>query len=214
MGILKWLFGQGASAQSSTIDQPVVIRSIEDADRAWRENQQGNLRAAKEKDWGLYTNTRLDAAMQLRKEGKDRQALNGFLEVIYLDINGPENAGLGWNPSSAVIAPLVVEWAWKAAQECEIDQDGVEALFLKSAAKRHESLLLPVSPAEALPKLRDALESLFACIRAKETEKETKRLAREAERNARRAEREVAKAAEREQKKAARQAQRKAQSAQ
>jgi hypothetical protein len=179
-----------------------------EADKKWRGLQQSAMKNAKTRDWGLYTNDRLDLATERRKEGKTKQALDGFLDVIYLDINGPENSGMGWNPSSAMIAPAVVEWAWKAAQECEIDQNGVEALFLKLAVKRHESLRLPVSPAEALPELRGALESLFASIQAKECEKEAKRLAREAEKAAKRVEREAAKALEKERNKAERLAKR------
>jgi hypothetical protein len=166
------------------------------------------MKNAKTRDWGLYTNDRLDLAIERRKEGKTKQALDGFLDVIYLDINGPENSGIGWNPSSAVIAPAVVEWAWKEAGKLEMDLVIVREQFLKVATKRHESLGLPVAPEAAWPKLHEALEIHIAAKLAHEAEKDAKRLQREAGRDAKRAEREADKALEKEQNKAARMAER------
>lgn len=43
--------------------------------------------------WGLYINTTMSMADQLKKEQKFNQALKFYLEVCYFDINEPSNSG-------------------------------------------------------------------------------------------------------------------------
>jgi len=39
-------------------------------------------------NWGLYRNIRFEMAELLKKEGKFKNALQTYLEVLYLDQNG------------------------------------------------------------------------------------------------------------------------------
>jgi hypothetical protein len=188
MGLWDWLFRKKSAVSVPTLPPPKPKRVLSEADRAWQVLQRQAIQHAKAKDWGLYTNVRLDMAGQLRREGNAQRALDGFLEVLYLDMNGPGNSGAGWEPALAVIAPAVVEWAWKECGNCEVDD--VEELkqgFLKKAAKQYEALSLPISPENAWPQIRDALELAKASESAKRAGLEDKRIQRDAERDARRA---------------------------
>ncbi|HOX41872.1 MAG TPA: hypothetical protein PK263_06850, partial [bacterium] len=42
-------------------------------------------------EWGAYTSTRLKMAEALRKRNKPDHALRTYLEVAYLNLNGPRN---------------------------------------------------------------------------------------------------------------------------
>jgi hypothetical protein len=200
-----------------------------ESDKEWQDLQQSAMKDAKARDWGLYRNDRLNMAIHLRKEGKTKSALDFLLEVHYLDINGPENSGLGrpplwskedaaeigikeWDPSSvcASTAPGIVEWTWKDAVSSGMDLAALREHFLTVATKQHKALRLPVTPEAAWPKLQSALEAYIAARFAHEAAKEAKRLERQAGRDAKRTAREGWKALEREQKKAARLAERKA----
>ncbi len=197
-----------------------------DADKEWHDLQQSAMKNAKARDWGLFTNDRLGMALHLRKRGESKRALDFFLDVLYLGINGPENSGLGrppfwnkkdaaeigikeWDPSSisASFLPGIVESAWKEAEKCETDLAAFKELFLKVGAN-HKALRLPVTPEAAWPKLHEALEEYIASRLAHDAAKEERRLERQTERDAKRAAREGWKALERDQKKAARLAER------
>ena len=51
------------------------------------------IKCAQNGDWGLYRNARFEMAELLRKETKLKHALQTYLEVCYLDLNGPNNIG-------------------------------------------------------------------------------------------------------------------------
>jgi DNA-directed RNA polymerase subunit RPC12/RpoP len=61
----------------------------QDGDVRWRSLNTALMEHSGQRNWGLYRNTRLDMADQLRKEGKDKQALETYLDVSYMDTNGP-----------------------------------------------------------------------------------------------------------------------------
>lgn len=69
-------------------------------------------------DWGFYRNTRLTMAELLRRELKLRDSLLTYLEVCYIDLNGPNNlGGMGgkempgfpaFDPQTGMLAPGII----------------------------------------------------------------------------------------------------------
>ena len=128
------------------------------ADDEWAGLIQQALEHARNFDWGLYTNTQLDMANLLHKEGKHRHELELLFWVLYLDINGPENrSGCDaellkefppFDPSSAMIAPVIAERAESLISMLELDTDTARTLFLDGATKRRNKLM-PISPDNA-----------------------------------------------------------------
>lgn len=120
-------------------------------------------------DWGLFRNTKFEMAEILRKEARPINALKTYLEVCYLDLNGPNNIGgiddpellkefPPWDPKHlAFLAPGVVGSAAVIIEGTGATQDDVEAAFMRRAAKLEEALRLPVSPSKAWAKLKKEL---------------------------------------------------------
>ena len=77
-----------------------------------------SLEYARKSEWGLYRNTRHRMAKLLLRENKQKQALGMFIEVSYLDANGPVNCGVldaeflskfpPFNPKLGIQAPHVL----------------------------------------------------------------------------------------------------------
>lgn len=115
-------------------------------------------------NWGFYRNARFEMAEILRKERKLRQALSTYLEVCYLDLNGPNNTGginsaeilkkyPPFSANSAFLAPGVVDRIMKIIKKLQIDLADVQNMFAETATTQHISLKLPVSPKQAWSQL-------------------------------------------------------------
>lgn len=109
-------------------------------------------------DWGLYRNTRFNMAEQLRKEEKWKMALQTFLEVCYLDLNGPTNgnsskdAGLlkDFPPFNLEIGGLYyTDVIKKIIPKTDLTTDQLKEIFLKDGHNLKEALSLPLSPEKA-----------------------------------------------------------------
>jgi predicted amino acid-binding ACT domain protein len=67
-----------------------------DDDVRWSIFNKRLIEYAQNKQWGLYRNNRLEMAEHLRGKMKLKQALTIYLEVCFLDTNGPNNySGIG-----------------------------------------------------------------------------------------------------------------------
>lgn len=134
------------------------------ADDEWAGLIQKALEHARNFDWGLYTNTQLDMANLLHREGRHRYELELLFWVLYLDINGPENqSGCDavllkefppFDPSSGMIAPVIAERAESLISMLELDTGTVRTLFLDCATKRRNKLM-PISPDNAWNELQN-----------------------------------------------------------
>lgn len=110
-------------------------------------------------DWGLYRNTRFSMAELLIRENKLRPALDTFIEVSYLDANGPRNMGGMFEPQvvdkfppfnrqNAFQAPAIVHSIAKLAKSLGMDEAVQKAVFIEVANRLHKSMKLPVTPGQ------------------------------------------------------------------
>ena len=122
------------------------------------------LKHAKDGNWGLYRNTRLEMAGILRKEKKPKEALRTYLEVCYLDINGPMNRGgindpqllkeyPPFDPKQAFLAPGVTGEIQDLVEELGLQTEEVKSLFSETAKISHNALKLSIDPTKAWNKI-------------------------------------------------------------
>lgn len=117
---------------------------------------------AKNGDWGLYTNVRLDMTLRLVREKKDRPALECYLEIFYLDANGPCNTGGNtdrkpFDRATAFQAPETIRQIEKLSESLQISKNDLEKSFFKVAERVQKKLKLPTSPKQAWVDLSNAL---------------------------------------------------------
>lgn len=146
-------------------------RAPSDVDVCWSLANKQLLLHAGRSDWGLYRNVRFDMAELLRCEEKNRQALDVYLEVSYLDANGPRNMGgvddcdliKDFPPFSsklALQAPFVIEVIAKLARLLAIGDSDIESVFLLVASSFRKHINVPVAPRAAWECLRDELAKI------------------------------------------------------
>ncbi len=139
-----------------------------DRDVWWSIYNKRLLEYASRGDWGLYRNTRCDMAEQLVGEGRKRPGLCTFLEVSYLDANGPRNTGgltdprmprqfPAFNPDWAIQAPGVVYSIEQLASELAVSMEGLRDIYFETASRLHIDMRLPVEPARGWDDLSKVL---------------------------------------------------------
>jgi hypothetical protein len=124
---------------------------------------------AKEKQWGLYRNTRFEMAELLGKENKPVNALDYLLGVCYLDLNGPFNCGglndpellrnyPPFNPSKGDLAPGIIARVQELMEGLELTPAEIESRFMEVAIGLAKSVSLPLPPGDAWNKLKPAID--------------------------------------------------------
>jgi hypothetical protein len=145
-------------------------REPSDNDVRWSLLNQELLEHIQKRNWGLFRNVKLAMADILRKEGRSSEALGFYLEVCYLDLNGPRNTEgetdsellrefPPWDPKSALSLGFTAlpGLATEMIQKINLTPVTVEELFRKKVSALHAGLHLPLSPADAWPQIRQAL---------------------------------------------------------
>ena len=122
--------------------------------------QRQGLEYVKEGHFGLWRNTRLDIASLLDEEGKKdenklREALATYLEVCYIDLNGPQNStkllqelGEGSNsfePREGDLAIGLVRMANFIIEQLSLSRSEVKVLFQEHNKRYLSGLKLPLS---------------------------------------------------------------------
>lgn len=139
-------------------------REPSENDIRWLMLNKSLLKHAQDFQWGLYINARLSMGDILEKESKELEALDTYLEVCYLDVNGPSNCGTRdpeilreyppFDPKRAMVAPGVIGYIDKIISSHRLTQEQVEKRFIGLAEHTSEYLKLPVSPESAWETLR------------------------------------------------------------
>jgi hypothetical protein len=135
-----------------------------DADDRWRELQIAGLEHARMGQWGLFANVELEKAEYLQRERRPEDALDVYLWLCYLDLNGPENEGTmngrrvpgstAFNPKVAVLAPEIVKRIRQLAASLAVDNLGER--FIAGATRRRMPIM-PIPPDQVWPVLEAAL---------------------------------------------------------
>lgn len=126
---------------------------------------------AEQCDWGFYRNKRLEMAKHLQKQLKLLESLKMYLEVCYIDSNGPQNTS-GWSeqmkkkwlqfsPDNAMIYTGIVKRIDKLVKKLDLNLKNIEAIYLKTASDLGDNLSgieLPVTPESAWEDLKIAIE--------------------------------------------------------
>lgn len=140
-------------------------------DVTWSVLNKERLRHAAENKWGLYRNNTLDMADVLRVEGRLEGAVRFYLEVCYLDLNGPDNVGPisdsaplakypRFSSRLAGLASGVVYLLATTRAKALMTDDALRSLFFMHAAEIRTALDLPIPPEDAWPILQEALSGM------------------------------------------------------
>ena len=110
-------------------------------------------------DWGFYRNTKLQMADILRKEKRLKNALYFYLDVFYLDLNGPNNMGgtspgllkefPPFRPNEAMIAPGIKKRILSIIKHLGLDTKETENLFKDMVKEQYSFIELPISAEKA-----------------------------------------------------------------
>ena len=106
--------------------------------------------------WGLYRNTKLAMAQQLTEEKKLTAALETWMEVAYLDMNGASNIGT-FDLEFAQLLPHTTGQIEDCIRELGISKDAVKAHFAAACRRAPSGSRLTVSVERAWGKLQSAL---------------------------------------------------------
>ncbi len=129
-----------------------------DNDVRWGLLNKQLIEHAKNGDWGLYRNSRFQMAEILRGEMKLKEALRTYLEVCYLDLNGPSNTGGMRDPEllkefppfdpnrDSFLAPGVIDLIKRIVLKLKLSKDEVRQIYLEHNSRVGQSLKLPLSP--------------------------------------------------------------------
>ncbi|SEG23881.1 hypothetical protein [Billgrantia desiderata] len=139
-------------------------REPSENDIRWSMLNKSLLKYAQDFQWGFYRNARLSMGDILKKESKELEALDTYLEVCYLDVNGPSNCGTRdpeilreyppFDPKRAMVAPGVIGYIDKIIANHRLTQEQVGKRFIKLAERTGESLKLPVDSESAWKTLK------------------------------------------------------------
>lgn len=128
-----------------------------DNDVRWGLLNKQLMEHAKNGDWGLYRNARFQMAEILRGEMKLKDALRTYLEVCYLDLNGPNNTGGMNDPEllkefppfdprcDSFLAPGVIDLIKRIVLKLKLSEDEVRQIYIDHNLRTEKSLRLPFS---------------------------------------------------------------------
>jgi predicted RNA-binding Zn-ribbon protein involved in translation (DUF1610 family) len=142
-----------------------------DYDVQWAIYNEQLIEHSQAMNWGLYRNTRFDMAELLRKEGRNIPAIATYIEVSYLDANGPRNVGGVFDPqllqefppfdeNLAFQAPGIIRLIEKLSVILKLSDQELESKYLEIANQVQERMQLPVSPSEAWREYKKSLNNL------------------------------------------------------
>ena len=144
--------------------------TLSDYDAKWSILNSQLLMHSKNSDWGLYRNTRLSMASVMEHEGKVLDSIHTYLEVCYIDINGPRNCGgikdtelleeyPAFSSEEAFLAPAVLTKVKELAAMLQINEGELRHVFLESTTRIFLNLKLPISPDKAWHQFQEGIKS-------------------------------------------------------
>lgn len=138
-------------------------------DKQWNKLNQELIEHSQNFDWGLYRNIRFDMGTFLEEEARLKDALVTYLEVCYIDLNGPCNMGGTKDPSIlkefppfnpkdlGFLAPGVLNKIEKIMKKLNFNIENIEEIFFTHNQQIEKSLKLPLSVNNAWKNIKDEL---------------------------------------------------------
>ncbi len=134
----------------------------------WNLANQHLIEYSKENNWAGYRNTKLEMAQLLRKEKRLEQSLRTYLELCYLDLNGPTNRGSIIDPELfkqfppfdtkiAFLAPGIISEIKIILKKTGLATERAKEVFFEIANVNHKALKLPVLPSDAWTRIEAAI---------------------------------------------------------
>lgn len=114
------------------------------------------LKYAQSTNWCMYSSTRFQMAEILRKEQRLERALQIYLEVCYIDLNGPSNMDRIddselleelplFDPEKlAFLAPGVIDRIKLIMKKMSFDKEKINTMFIEHNSKIEKHLRLPI----------------------------------------------------------------------
>lgn len=170
--------------EARLMEDPEYVKIKENLQKAWgfkpamRDIKWGllnkrSIEFASKRQWGLYRNTRLDMASQLKKEKSYQNALTLYLEVCYLDLNGAENIMEGlsdeellrfdvkdFDVNSAFLAPGVLSELLDVVNELKLPTNELEKIFLSDSVYKGPLKSMPLSAERAWGQLLEEINKM------------------------------------------------------
>jgi hypothetical protein len=137
----------------------------------WGIYNKRKMEHAENMNWGLYRCVIFDMAELLKKENKFKYALELYLEVCYLDLNGPNNCGghldceevlklfPPFDPQSefAKLSPGVIERIINLKNKLKLSSKEIKKLFFYRGSVVFKALKLPLHFKDAWKKFEKKL---------------------------------------------------------
>jgi len=123
-------------------------------------------------DMGLFRNTILQKGDIFKASGDSQKALITYLELCYIDMNGPNNSGCArnnpellreyppfdpYNSVNSFLAPGILEYIAQINKELNLTKDQIKEIFLSHNLKVEKSKQLPLSVENAWIKLEPVI---------------------------------------------------------
>jgi len=132
-------------------------------DIRWRSYNRDGLECVRKNNFGMFRNTRLSMAQQLEEEGKYKRALEFYLEVCYIDLNGPQN-NEGSSPEmlkefpnfdlrDGDLTPGIINLTNYLIKELSLTESEAKTIFFEHNGRAVSGLRLPLSLDQAWTKL-------------------------------------------------------------
>lgn len=157
---------QPAWTRSAVAAEPVSDRPINwvwaysTAEKQWHQLRRSLTLHERDGNWLLYRNARFEMAEIRRRQGRHKEAVDVYLEVWYLDLNGPHDCwgvigarrvyeSSPFQPNDGMTTPVVARWVNRLGIRMDVEKAYIERLFGEIALKAYRTLNLPVTPREA-----------------------------------------------------------------
>lgn len=135
-------------------------------DVVWSILNRRGIEFARKNNWGLYRNNKLDMGRFLELEGRLKAALKHYLEICYIDLNGPANLNGSvvegyppFDPKHSYLAPGIIKFAKKLINKMGLEQVEISKIFFSIADMDFGLLMLPINPTTAWDQIKSELEN-------------------------------------------------------
>ncbi|MDW7650187.1 MAG: hypothetical protein SCK29_00755 [Bacillota bacterium] len=130
----------GSMIKSTKVDTKFAV--------LWVRANEVSIDYATRSEWLTYRNTRLTMADTLYRWGQKRRAVDFYLSVCFIDLNGPSDT-TGFNAKEASLKRPVLQTVRKLAEELGLEEDELKKSYV-SAGAAEKNRFMPLTPEATL----------------------------------------------------------------